>query len=265
MREHIWERVSNIQSDFVYSRLHNPNNSSVQAWRCGRADSGHYAFEIIISQSGIYLNGDIGPLSWRVSRNIGFLAGSDIDYYIHSKLEHDFLNQTELSEDKRDQYICSRMADELEQTYEEYRFHDNVENMVRKDMGVTIEEVNANEELHDKFDDAVAEKYDEVADACNRAQNMNLTLEQMVDLYHEIGFDNHEHKGWEIYSELNEISDLQELYEAIGRVDKDFDYDWSFTETSESIIFRLYMACYAARKIQEQEKRECSTQVALSL
>ncbi|MCE6982871.1 hypothetical protein EI534_37090, partial [Pseudomonas frederiksbergensis] len=48
-----------------------------------------YAFDILITRFGIAIVGDIDGLTFSVGLSYGieFLAGNDIGYYIHSKLE----------------------------------------------------------------------------------------------------------------------------------------------------------------------------------
>lgn len=64
----------------------------LEIWTCKRPDTSIWAFQIIVSWLGISVIGDFDHLSFRVglpNYGLGFLAGSDVGYYIHSKLEHD--------------------------------------------------------------------------------------------------------------------------------------------------------------------------------
>lgn len=65
-------------------------NDHIEAWRFAQPGSSAYAFDIAITRFGIAVFGDIDALTFKVGASYGlaFLAGNDIDYYVHSKLEH---------------------------------------------------------------------------------------------------------------------------------------------------------------------------------
>lgn len=73
--------------DFEFRLL--AKNRDVEAWSCQKPGSSFYAFQIMIALRGIAVFGDIDGMLFKVGSNYGmeFLAGDDITYYIHSKLD----------------------------------------------------------------------------------------------------------------------------------------------------------------------------------
>lgn len=65
------------------------DNDQMEAWRCQAPGTSIYGFDIVITQWGIAVFGDIDGLTFRVGRDYGmaFLAGDDVNYYIRSKLD----------------------------------------------------------------------------------------------------------------------------------------------------------------------------------
>lgn len=58
-----------------------------EIWKCSKPNTNVYAFNIAIMPMGISVVGDIGELTFNAyGRGVDFLAGDDIEYYIHSKL-----------------------------------------------------------------------------------------------------------------------------------------------------------------------------------
>ncbi len=71
----------------VYTNL--ANQEGVQVWRCQEPGSTCYAFDIVMTRFGIAILGDIPNITFSVGLGYGmkFLAGDDITYYIHSKVD----------------------------------------------------------------------------------------------------------------------------------------------------------------------------------
>lgn len=65
------------------------DNDDVKVWRCERPGTSAYAFDIMLTRYGIAVVGDIANLTFSVGLGYGleFLAGDDVGYYIHSKLD----------------------------------------------------------------------------------------------------------------------------------------------------------------------------------
>lgn len=62
--------------------------SDVEVWRCKAEGTAAYAFDIMMTRFGIAVVGDIGNLTFSVGLGYGmkFLAGDDVTYYLHTKL-----------------------------------------------------------------------------------------------------------------------------------------------------------------------------------
>jgi hypothetical protein len=81
------ERAAECLKDHEYTVL--ADTDQLKAWRCKAPGSTAYAFDILMTRFGIATIGDIDGLTFSVGLSYGieFLAGKDIGYYIHSKLE----------------------------------------------------------------------------------------------------------------------------------------------------------------------------------
>ncbi|QPG62113.1 hypothetical protein HFV04_021680 [Pseudomonas sp. BIGb0427] len=81
------ERAAECLKDHQYTVL--ADTDQLKAWRCKAPGTTCYAFDILITRFGIATVGDIDGLTFNVGLSYGieFLAGDDIGYYIHSKLE----------------------------------------------------------------------------------------------------------------------------------------------------------------------------------
>lgn len=80
-------RAADNLSGHVYTQLTAGNG--VEVWRCKAPRSTFYAFDIMMTRFGIAVVGDIDNMTFTVGSSYGmeFLAGKDIEYYIHSKLD----------------------------------------------------------------------------------------------------------------------------------------------------------------------------------
>jgi hypothetical protein len=172
---------------------------------------------------GIYVGGDIGTLTFRVARGLDFLAGNDVDYYIRSKLEHDYLSQNELCKKRLDKYLVELLRDNLDTFYNENKdILDPPENL-----------------------DGLVKFYQE--------HDLDHTT------YEILGEPKGHNKAWELYESLNDASDLQEVYNTIYN-SRLYDGEMpSIAKTSESIMFRLYMVNHAAIQILKQESEDSAT------
>lgn len=65
------------------------DTDDVMVWRCKQPNTNAYAFDIMLTRFGIAVVGDIANLTFGVGLGYGldFLAGDDVGYYIHSKLD----------------------------------------------------------------------------------------------------------------------------------------------------------------------------------
>jgi len=89
--------------------------SELDAWRCKEPGTTSYAFDIMITRFGISVMGDIGNLTFRVGVSYGmaFLAGNDVDYYIHSKLDSALYEKVDFDGDRFMEGVAHRLADAL--------------------------------------------------------------------------------------------------------------------------------------------------------
>lgn len=127
----IQKSVEKIQKDFIYTKLHDGH------WICRKIDTSIYCFEIVIGKYQIYMGGDIDSLVFKVGENYGmrFLAGTDVNYYMHSKLDHVYLDQKEFDKNALDDWLlyikeCNDGDDkkllELEDLKENLKFCDGL-------------------------------------------------------------------------------------------------------------------------------------------
>lgn len=95
------DSAKEILKSFTFTPLTDSSIINViDAWRCRNPTSGSYAFDIIITTYGISIVGDISSITFRVGASYGmkFLAGQDIKYYIHSKLDSVFYEKSDFDE-----------------------------------------------------------------------------------------------------------------------------------------------------------------------
>ena|GEM_PF-1850361 len=92
------ERAAECLKKHQYTVL--ADTDQLKAWRCKETGTTCYAFDILVTRFGIATVGDIVGLTFRVGLSYGieFLAGDDIGYYIHSKLE-EHCRECEFDED----------------------------------------------------------------------------------------------------------------------------------------------------------------------
>ena len=95
-------RAEPYLAEFEFTRL--VESESVEVWRCKKRNSGMYSHDITITSRGIAVVGDMDGLLFNVGSDYGmhFLAGDDIAYYMHSKLEA----QCKEREFNRDGFLC---------------------------------------------------------------------------------------------------------------------------------------------------------------
>ncbi|WP_139671830.1 hypothetical protein [Pseudomonas sp. F16(2018)] len=81
------ERAAECLKGHEYTVL--ADTDQIKAWRCKAPGTTCYAFDILITRFGIATVGDIDGLTFSVGLSYGieFLAGDDIGYYVHSKLQ----------------------------------------------------------------------------------------------------------------------------------------------------------------------------------
>jgi hypothetical protein len=212
------DRAANILATHTYTRL-TPLGSIGEIWRCKRPDSTCYGFDIMITRFGIAVVGDIGGLTFNVGATYGtgFLAGDDVDYYIHSKLEQ-HCKTTEIDEDYFNETRNSLASHWL----------DNVlTDEVLPEQGATDHD-SYRSILHD-WVDALQDKFD----VCSKQWDALDAIAEMLD-------DN-----------CFSVSECHEtLADCAHKLGRSYDYDHDFEKPAESLINQLYMIRHAAIQIQ---------------
>ncbi|CAM3178994.1 hypothetical protein BZK31_07380 [Pseudomonas floridensis] len=86
-------RAAEKLKDHQYTCL--VKQSDVEVWRCKAEGTTAYAFDIMMTRFGIAVVGDIGDLTFSVGLGYGisFLAGNDVTYYLHTKLNESHKKQ----------------------------------------------------------------------------------------------------------------------------------------------------------------------------
>lgn len=129
-RERYKEEALRRLEGFVFAPL-TPDDQAgtLDAWRCQKPGTSSYAFDILITRFGISVQGDIQNISFRVGLSYGmpFLAGDDVAYYIHSKLEYG-CDRKELDEDALKLGVARILARKL------VRAHDDLPDWIQEDM-----------------------------------------------------------------------------------------------------------------------------------
>lgn len=207
------------------------DNDDVKVWRCKQPGSTAYAFDIMMTRFGIAVVGDIANLTFGVGLGYGldFLAGDDVGYYIHSKLDEkcktkDF-DETAFRRALIDG-VCERIAEEADcDAYEDLPPWVREENERGRD-GSRWADLRA-------FVRAEARKYD---DASAKWEEWDDLLAEATDIgdQHQAGAFMNEH------------------CETLG-----LGPDWweiSVTNPSQSLIRELYMIRHAAREILAQKQ-----------
>jgi hypothetical protein len=217
MNEQRLQSVAEIQKDFVYDK-HAAGDYTI--YHCHRPDSGSYAFEIVLGKMGIYVGGDINSLSYRVARGLEFLAGDDVDYYQHSKLEYVYLDKKELDPALLKKYKADMLWEAFDEDYD-------IEGLPEKQPD-TLEEIVKFYEDH-RFNLCTYQVATSEVRPCHRA--------------------------WELYYDLGRLENLQEIYQKIY----DSEYHRCgempcIDKAADSVMFCMYMVHHAAKKILEQNK-----------
>jgi hypothetical protein len=202
----------------------------VKVWRCERPGTSAYAFDIMLTRYGIAVVGDIANLTFSVGLGYGldFLAGDDVGYYIHSKLD-DKCKKRDFDETAFRSAlingICQRIADEADcDAYDELPAWVREEKERGPD-GSRWAELRAFVQVEARKEDA-DEKWDELVDLLAEATD--------IGDQHQAGVLMNEH------------------CETLG-----LGPDWweiRVTTPSESLMLELYMIRHAALAILAQKQ-----------
>ena len=216
MNEKLLQNVAEIQREFIYDK-HSAGDYTI--YHCHKPGTSTYSFEIILGKMGIYVGGDISSLSYRVARGIEFLAGKDVDYYQHSKLEHIYMDKKELDKDALNVYLRDLLWEKAE---------------VRDEDGVEVECPETLEKVVEYYESHELDK----------------------DIWSCRGGDDKPHNhAWDLYVNIEKCEDLQEICRTIYD-SKCYDGDIPcIDKADEGVMFCMYMVHHAAKKILEAEKK----------
>jgi hypothetical protein len=105
---------------FEYRRVSLSEDPHAEVWRCEKPGSSNYAHDVAITRYGIAVFGDMDPLVFSVGAAYGmkFLAGEDVDYYIHSKLSS-ICKDTELDPVRVEWVLATCIKQVLDEHWEE--------------------------------------------------------------------------------------------------------------------------------------------------
>lgn len=89
------QRAQEICRNFEYQCIaRGDEKTHAEIWRCKEPGSFEHAHDVMVTRMGITVVGDMDPLVFRVTgRDMSFLAGDDVDHYIHRKLDQSFRDQ----------------------------------------------------------------------------------------------------------------------------------------------------------------------------
>jgi hypothetical protein len=210
------DTVTDIQKDFIYEKF---STGPYTIYHCHKPNTSNYSFEIILGKIGIAIIGDFTNITFKIARDLTFLAGDDVDYYIHSKLDHIYYDLKEIDQSLLDNYLKETLLIALDD-FE----HDEDGNITFPTKSSSLQE------LVDYYD----------------KHNLN------QDTYDSRQNPKPYYTAWELYSKLSSASDLtlQQIWEIIH----DYGECPCITKPSENVMFTLYMTNHAAKKILSTER-----------
>jgi len=185
-----------------------------QIWHCHKPGTRAYSFEIAITREGVCVKGDIDTISWSRRTGLDFLAGRDVDYYIYSKLDGIYQDKVEVDEEAVDRFLAEEMVRWL---WDEWDTINKIEEIPWKEYDI-------------------------------------VPLDDLVAFYEDQNIDQlWECSAWELYRETRDLdtTDVHRAYEIFYSNTE--DPDAYITVPEWGVMFSMYMACYAARKIKEME------------
>jgi hypothetical protein len=205
----------------------------VEVWRCKQPGTTNYAFDIMMTRFGIAVMGDIDNLTWTVGHSYGmpFLAGKDVTYYIHTKLDQCH-KEVEFCEPKFKQAITNSMC------------------------RLIVEQASSEDIADDDFPPFLLQGHDDelVGDSC-----FNALKDYVHDKSSTYGDD--WDTRYDLLREADNISDVTEAQlfmrdneEALG-IGCEW-YEISISVVSESLINELYLINAAAKKIMAIKQQE---------
>lgn len=249
------EHAQEILATHVYTELANTPN--LVAWNCQRPNSSCYGFDILITRFGIAIVGDIDNLTFRVGLSYGlnFLAGDDLGYYIHSKLDQ-HCKERELDEAVILDFCRRHWLEPLQELVSDWLEDDNDDQERRNELVAAL----AKRGIKDA--DQIAWIDDEKA--IDKIKSLDELRKIFYGIWNTVSeleeFISEKRESFELY-EINEAIDQisgtnseHHLYEIISDAPEgDMEMsDWTFTKPSQSLIQNLYTINQAAKAILQQ-------------
>jgi len=235
------EEAERLLESHEYTPIFVDDEKGEEIWRCAKPQSSTHGFDIVVTRFGIAMMGDIGPLVFTVGLTYGmpFLAGTDVEYYIYSKLEH-VCKEKEFDKEAITQTTVEYIVEELRSRLPNPFLMDTMADEV--DTNIVKEPAWLKEDSED-----------------------TATLEDLrgyVDVtYHALPMNNSQH---EFFEELMNFLDNVECWEEARQAYDDltdstflqFDdsWEWTYDKPKECLIATLYMLNTAAKKIMEIKK-----------
>ncbi|MBC8742888.1 hypothetical protein F6X40_41225 [Paraburkholderia sp. UCT31] len=211
------ERAQRDLQGFKFTKVFGSGSSTegtprYEIWRCRKPGTSDLAMDIVLTPLTVSVTGDIDPLVFQVSRGLDFLAGNDIEYYIHGKLSPE-CKSVELDRDAMNRDRFDRLHAEVDDLH-----------------GAALAEAGIKDTDYERFADliALAESLPEGEGEAARA------LEAALDLAtRDESFVGTEH----------------EYYHLLGELDLDTSDMGQITKPTDTLMTWLYLANEAARQI----------------
>lgn len=230
-KQHWVEEAKKILEAHEFKQLASWGEGGSEVWECSRPGSSCYAFTICVTRMGIAVVGDIDGLTFNVGSSYGmpFLAGDDVSYYIHSKLEND-CKKRELDQGRLLEWITTRVVNHIDDQHRD----------ALANAGVDIPEwINGRDYSREDFERLKDFVYD--------------VYQQKLDVMHDLWDWFHE-----CHSLLERVEGVSDEHEAYDLDLKEVDFAWhdapNITRPSESLMSRLYLINEAAKRIQAKKE-----------
>jgi hypothetical protein len=220
-----------------------------EIWEGSRPGSSTYALTICVTRMGIAVVGDIDGLIFNVGSNYGlpFLAGNDVSYYIHSKLEHS-CKARELATEKLLYTVTERVMNHLFGSLDD----EDIE-IIERALGNKLPEM-----VFDSHKAAQLPKdcKELVQALCHKHEVIEGIYADELDLCPDWIREKHHADCLALIEDAEGISDIHEAYEILNGFNV-FSFDEiDIDAPSESLMVRLYMVNEAAKKIMQLKEGE---------
>jgi len=213
------EQVIRTQEYFIYEKK--VDVEGYQVWICHTPGTRMYSFELIFGREGVYVNGDISAIVWNHRSGLDLLAGGDVDYYVYQKLDPVYKDRRTRDIDAVDKFVAERMVEWL---YEEWSH--------AGDTAIPWPEPHL----------------------WNSDTKIDLT--SISEFYEDHNLNDNSIHAQALYTNTEDATDLSEVQSIIYDYDTEHGgdgHDLTIDKPDWNVMFSMYMACYAARKIKEQE------------